>query len=434
MSKNKQKNIPDFESNEEYLSSEVQELLGQPPHWLATWGTAAIVCSVALLIVVSIVFSYPDTIKGEFLLKTSEPSAPVQSGSSGFISELRVTEGSIVTKNEILVVFESNASADDVLRLDKEVDKLSEFNLETLKMFQPDWNLKLGELEPYYISFVNTLEYPFAPNYSADVGAMNGTEDFINNIQSGLKQLLRKKEEKTKELVLAEAKLNNTLEDYRNSGDQEVGKKLYPHNKQITELNSEIKSLNAQIEKHKNEVLNNRAKLLELQVKQESGTKERIFQLKEKLASLKSEINKWKEQYLVLSPESGKVQFFTEIAVKEFKKAGEELMVILPVSSEKKLIGQVKLPALGSGKVSIGQPVTIKIDRYPFREFGVLSGEVSKTYDVPSGNVYNLDISLKKGLKTDKGKELDFQYGLTGSAEIITENKSFFSRLFEKII
>jgi multidrug resistance efflux pump len=435
MPKSKPLEIPEFHSTDDYLSNEVQEILGKPPHWLATWGTAAIVCSVMLLLLVSIVFSYPDTIQGDFTLKTSEPPAPVISNSSGYLAELRVTEGTMVRSNELLAVFASNASADDVLKLDNEVDKLSEFSLEALKLFTPDWELKLGDLAPFYTSFVSAVEYlPFSRSFSIDEVAISGTNEFISTLQQDVSQLRRQKAAKLKELNGAQSKMLEIFTNYSNSGDQNEGKKLVGANKTIGILQHEINDLDSMIKKRSEDLLNNKAKMLELQVNSEAGAKDRIFQIKQHLSNLKSEINKWKEQHLVFAPASGKVSFFNELSEKQFRKAGDELMIIVPATSNNVFMGQVKLPAHGSAKVVEGQDVTIKIDRYPFREYGVLSGKVSKTYDVPSGNAYYVDVTLIKGLRTDKDKELDFKYNLTGKAEITTANKSFFSRLFTRFL
>ncbi len=426
--------IPELDDSEEYLSGEVQEILGQPPHWLSTWGTAAIVCCIALLTLVSFVFSYPDIIQGEFTLKTAEPPVPVVSSSSGYLAEIKVKEADKVLKNDILVVFESDASTNDVLKLEKEVTELSEFNLETLKLFRADWSLKLGELEPTYTSFVNVLEYlPFSHSFVTDEVAISGTSTSIRQIENDINRQQKLLNIKSSELTDAYANRDFFFKSYTNSGNQHEGSRLMEANLSIKKLETEVANLDGIIAGLKKELMDQKAKMLELRVDRESGTKEKIFQIKQALTELESEIAKWKEQYLVMSPAEGKVSFFNELREKEFKRAGEELMVIVPESAGSKFFGQVKLAATGSGKVEKGQSVTIKFDRYPFREFGVVFGEVSRVYEVPFGNDYYVDISMKRGLVTDKNKQLDFQHNLSGKAEIITENRTFFSRLFEKI-
>lgn len=57
-----------------------------------------------------------------------------------------------------------------------------------------------------------------------------------------------------------------------------------------------------------------------------------------------------------------------------FTEASKALFSVLPESA--KITARASLPIAGSGKVKPGQRVNIKLENYPFQQFGMISGEV----------------------------------------------------------
>lgn len=96
--------------------------------------------------------------------------------------------------------------------------------------------------------------------------------------------------------------------------------------------------------------------------------------------------------------------------------------------------GRLKVPSAGFGKVEAGQEVNIKLNGFPFMEYGILKGEVASISKVPentdAGLCYTVVVSLPKGLESTYRKEFPFVQDMDGSAEIITEDM----RLIEQFI
>ena len=67
---------------------------------------------------------------------------------------------------------------------------------------------------------------------------------------------------------------------------------------------------------------------------------------------------------------------------------------------QEKYIASIDIPVLGMGKARVGQKVIIKLDDFPFQEFGMLEGHVQEVY--PSLNVHNyrVAVALPYGLKS----------------------------------
>ena len=83
--------------------------------------------------------------------------------------------------------------------------------------------------------------------------------------------------------------------------------------------------------------------------------------------------------------------------------------------------------------MKVGQKVNIKLDNYPYLEYGTLIGTVANIAPVSIDNNYFVEIDLPEGLKTNYNKVLPLSYQLQGNAEIITENIRLIERLLQPL-
>ena len=107
----------------------------------------------------------------------------------------------------------------------------------------------------------------------------------------------------------------------------------------------------------------------------------------------------------------------------------------MPLKVEK-LIGRMIIPITNSGKVSVGQDVIIKLDNYPYQEWGSLKGRVNTISSVPKKDinmfVYNVYIEIKD-LNSSFDKELEFKQEMQGVADIILEELTVSERILYKL-
>jgi len=93
----------------------------------------------------------------------------------------------------------------------------------------------------------------------------------------------------------------------------------------------------------------------------------------------------------------------------------------------------MKIPAQNAGKVQVGQKVMIKLDNYPFQQYGALIGEITNISISPDDEFnYLVYANLPMGTSTSYHREIPFTQELLGNAEIITEELSVAERLFFK--
>jgi len=114
-------------------------------------------------------------------------------------------------------------------------------------------------------------------------------------------------------------------------------------------------------------------------------------------------------------------------------ETGETLFTILP-TLQSSPVGKALLPVQGSGKVKQGQRVNVRLNNFPYQEFGYLEGVVKNISNTPdSKSMYVVEIRFPKGLTTNYGKKLPITRQMEGSAEIITKDIRLIERFFNPI-
>ena len=96
-----------------------------------------------------------------------------------------------------------------------------------------------------------------------------------------------------------------------------------------------------------------------------------------------------------------------------------------------KSIGEIKIPAAGSGKIMPGQQVNVFIANYPYSEYGYVTGVIDRIDETPDENGnYLIKVAFPNGMKSSYGRNLRAWKVMTGTAEIVLESK----RLTEKLL
>lgn len=92
--------------------------------------------------------------------------------------------------------------------------------------------------------------------------------------------------------------------------------------------------------------------------------------------------------------------------------------------------GIVEVSLIESRNIAVGQPVFIQLTEFPYLEFGMLKGIVQSKPLKPEGDFYLIEIAVSVDIRTAIGKAVVEQGELRGTAEVITNKRSLFSRIF----
>jgi len=127
------------------------------------------------------------------------------------------------------------------------------------------------------------------------------------------------------------------------------------------------------------------------------------------------------------SPATGKVLFQRLAENKETLPEGVPLLLIVPLQRDYEAV--VSLPAAGSGKVRMGQTVTVALDNFQSLEFGQLTGVVLSLPQAHE-NTVSFSVRLDRHGQTTFKKELPLFGPSEGMATILTADKRLISQLF----
>ncbi len=146
------------------------------------------------------------------------------------------------------------------------------------------------------------------------------------------------------------------------------------------------------------------------------------------IQTFESVINLWKNKFIISSPIKGKISFIFPIQENQFVQEGKIFGYVNPLDS--RYYVQVTLPQYNFGKLLVGQRVQLRLDAYPYQEFGFIEGKLNYISNVPSDSGFLGRIYLTNGLVTNSNAHLQFKNGLTSQALIITKDTRLLSRLF----
>jgi multidrug resistance efflux pump len=138
----------------------------------------------------------------------------------------------------------------------------------------------------------------------------------------------------------------------------------------------------------------------------------------------------WDQQHVLRTPIAGKITFFKVWTPNQYVKTDDPIFVVVPpVHSQ---YARASLPVLKAGKVRAGQAALIRLDEYPFEEFGQLRGTVEKVSEVALDKNYLLTIRLAS-LRTTTGFQLPLRTELSGTAQLVTEDRNIIQRIFSQV-
>ncbi len=415
-------------------SDQVKEILGKAPNWVIRSGISVVFFIVAILLIGAALISYNDIIPAQIIVTSKNPPVYLKANRTGRLTQIFVEAGQKVGREEVLAEIENTANLDNILYLK---DKIADFRaeiktLDSLQLVYPPY-LDLGSVQLSYGDFLTQYQSYILFNSLAPSDKesamirkqLSEQKSFLGMQQRQLAifkedlKLSKSSYDRNTTLyekgVISKAEFENASRDYLTDKQQYEGFLTGMSNTQIA-----IANFNNQLTKS-----NIQGTEFENSYKQ---------QLDKAFQTLNNELLLWEQQFLLKSPISGKVTVFDIWNQYQNVDVGETLFTIVPDDVED-LIGRVTLPIRNSGKVKEGQKVLIKLDNYPFTEWGSLEGEIQSISEVPKQGeeaFYTLYIKLN-GLTTSYGKQIEFKQEMQGTAEIIIEELTVLQRIFYQL-
>lgn len=425
----------------ENRTEEVASIIEKMPTKFGFSISAVAIGLVLLLLLFGWFIKYPSILSGEIIINTRQAPVKLVTSTPGNIILLQNKSGAAVKQGEYVAYIKNEANLKDVQILENMLFRIDIHKVtfkEHRHLFSE--NLSLGEINCKYFNFLSAL-YQY----------LDYTIQQPYEVQKQINQKLL--DLQTKKFVQLKTDFQNQDIKYKTS--QSLFKKdstLYIKNVTskadiehsiIAKANSELdyNAIDKEISNTSYQINEAQNKAQVIAIEKASKERELIINMFNNYYDLIDVIKKWERNYVFVAPINGKVDFLSFIKSNDFIQSGQELFKIIPVNNQ--IIGQVNLPENGSGKVKVGQNVIIKLNNYPFNEYGSIKGKVRRISLVTNQqtlsdnqkkvNSYLVDIDLPFGLKTNYGVELNFHAEARGNAEIITADRRLIERFFDNL-
>lgn len=146
------------------------------------------------------------------------------------------------------------------------------------------------------------------------------------------------------------------------------------------------------------------------------------------LMNIENGLKNWQKRFLITAPADGKLVYLKQLTENQYVRPADTLFAVIP--AQQQYVALVDIPVRGMGKAEVGQKVILKMDDYPFQEFGTLEGRVLDMAPSLSVKSYRVVVTLPEGLQSSYAQTFQCRAELSGSAEIITEDMRLLERLF----
>ena len=382
----------------------------------------------SMLIGLSFLISYPDTVDGEVSITGAKAPLRLVSRSNGRLHLLKEPNQTI-SQNATIAYIESGASYNDV--------QLLKAYLERSPKPLPS-NLKLGELGGSYNSYLIAVEHwerliksdRYKTMRKSIEAQIQSNKDVVQQLSNSLafkeKVLYNLQKAMERDSILASKKVvsKSELEQTQNS--------------LLTQAEAEASLRSSQLMKQA-EIKTSQIEIARSHIEEDEQLEAAYIDMMAKRNLLQTELRLWEEKYVIKAPTNGKLDYLGFWRENLMVKEGVELFTILPQHGE--IMGEAYIPAIGAGKVKVGQLVNIKLNDYPYDEFGLLCGKVVSISPLMNKvqmnnavvETYLVRIAFPQGVTTNFDHKLSLNFESKGTAEIVTKPKRLIERLFDNL-
>jgi HlyD family secretion protein len=408
-------------------SEEVQDVMHAEPKKILRMGVKVICIGFIAALLITWFIRYPDFVKGDFILSSSNASVSIGPKSSGKIT-LFTSERDTVEKGKIIAYIENACSYPEYKRLRSLDSSIRSMlfsggfrNVEKLP------ELNIGPLQDAYASLSRSIdEYIELNRDRSQMEKLRAAKDQLDYLSSITDKIRTQKEINESAIALLQKKLDRdsfllsekviSAQDYETSLSSTLSPKLSGQSIDQSLLSNELRlaELRSRYEEYKLETIKLSSQL-------ESTIKANYFMLT-------ARIGEWENNYLLVAPIAGIVSFTNIIYNNQTVNNTSAILSIVP--EYKDVFGYVYIPADKIGEIKLGQEVTVKMFSFPSENYGYLTAHISEMSLVPNEDKYLLKVNLDHELKTTAGYDIDFMENQKGVAEIMINNMRLIQRLF----
>lgn len=412
------------------MSNDYVRFIGRPPSVFYRWGLFGLFVLFLASILVSLVMEVPKKVKALADVTAAEASSPVVANNGGLLEETYFTEGAHVNEGDLLFRLTSEAEYSDVLSLETWLNTTD--SLGNRSPLPKQLSLGSDQLSEAYMKLRRLIDLTAFGQDSLGMALhKQGIEEQISALEGVSRQINRQQtlcydvlESLTDQLADWEARLAEGL-----VADHEVE----TYRIQVKEKRETCARFSRSIEDNKAVIEGLRREITDLEVndlttKAEDKTEELLA-----CENLRVAINSWKERYLISAKNSGLLTLSDEDLVGSALSKDQVIGEILRDGASVQVYAYI--PVSSIDEVRIGQEAQVLVEGFSLREYGKLEGSVTAIRPTLEEDKIHqrVEISLKNGLTTSKGKAIDYRPSYRAEAIIITERTPILFRLLDDL-
>ncbi|WAC12640.1 HlyD family efflux transporter periplasmic adaptor subunit [Dyadobacter pollutisoli] len=410
------------------MSDELIDIVSEPPTWIMRGGAGTITGILLLFMLGTWVIKYPEVLTGSAVVTTRVQPIKVVVPMGGRMTSLLVKDETIVKKGTILAETENTTQLSNIPAIRQLIAETRLFlaNPQRQVSFQ-DGHMSWGDLQTdLNVARQNYLDFK---RLQSD----HFQESRIKNRKQQVKELRQMLSVNEHQIELHEEAFKNAEERFQ--GDEKLFKQ--GATSKFDYIASKNKRLETQREREnfEKEILNNNLKLNEVErdvqeIEYAHTEKKRLCldNIGRSLANIENSLRNWQQNYLITAPADGKLVFLKNLIENQYVKTADTLFALMPV--EETFIAAVDIPVRGMGKARIGQKVIIKLDDYPYQEFGMLEGKVVSLEPSLTVHSYRVMVSLPADLTSTYNQKFRFKSEMAGTAQIVTNDLRLIEHAF----
>jgi hemolysin D len=350
---------------------------------------------------------------------------------AGKIERIAVKEGQVVKKGDVLAELDTELTQKEIERLQSVVAAIRVERVEALAM-----------IDKTRLQAQNRVDMGFSEMQAQQVAIRQN----LNTVETNRLMVNQMRDDAAQEEArLARLKPLSDVGAIPRERVFEIESTMRSKARAMTEGEGALTRVLSDTDRLKAEMQQKRSQIEQTKI----ASQQELQQLQSRLSGLAAKMReteivlsvaktKLQQRYL-LAPVDGTILTLNSRNKGEVVQAGQSIAEIAPLG--KPLILSTLLPSQDAGFIKVGMKVRIKLDAYPYQDYGVVEGKVlsisadSKIINPQMGrqSAYRVDISLDRQSLRDRGQTIPFRPGQTGSADIVMRNRRIIDTILEPI-
>ena len=419
----------------QYRDSAIQDMMGRPPGWLLRSGIGVVTVSVAVLLGLTALISYPERVEAPFVLQTETVPLAVNASAPNYVDTLLKEDLATVIPGDTLLVFRSDGDWRTVRPLYNYLTEAKGKEPDALAVILVrDYPATLSSVVGQFNATLRaTHSYMRTNGVAAQAAAIRQEISQAENLSASLERQVAIYDKELGYKAMSVERARAMTADSLMSQQEAEGIE-----EQTLTAQRQREVLVAGDVQNQLRITQLNQQILRLQLDHQERRAEFARQLRQQLQALRAALDEFDLRYFIVAREAGVIDWTPDVRKDALVGGSAPLGYLLPDESSSQKVARLALPPAGSGRVALGDRVILELDAFPSRQYGQVNGTLVAVDAVALPDQdrqfgRQATVELADTLRTSYDVKVPFQYNLTGMARIITKERTLLQRLTDQL-